>query len=279
MPYILPKISPTYKAGCCLLVHGDTNGGKTHAALTAPKKILVCNKEPKDPRLLYSTVDPNYADYIDVVEFQDFDDEQDTLNKLIECYLKGNRPYETIFNDGLTFSMGNIKSKLEQDRYHAMELEDKEDKQPRPGLVDMAPTIMKDWGTLASLTARNVKLYHQLSKFGVLVVTTAISDEYPKWNKSVRIAPSLLGKEFPRFIHGWYDTIGYLVQPFQINRGEIIQPRVSFVSSGTVGLFGSLTNSYMVRANPRLIAAEQKYGPIILDLSIIVGIIRGEVAV
>jgi hypothetical protein len=221
-------------------------------------------------------VDPNYFEKIDCLEFESFDDEQATLNSLIEQYRIGKRPYETIINDGITFQMNNIKSTLEQDRYHAKELEEKTDKQPRPGLVDLASLEMKDWGTLSSLTARSVGLLHQLSKFGVMVVTTAIAEEFPKWNKTITIGPSLLGKAFPNLIHGWYDTIGYIIRPFGLDSttGQFIKPRVSFISPG--GGSGFLSAGYMVRANPRLIAAEQKYGPLILDLTILSKIIRGE---
>jgi hypothetical protein len=273
MPHFLGKIAGDEKAGICALFYGDTNSGKTHAAITAPKRILHINKEPKDPRLVHSLVRNDYADLVDYVEFSDFDDEQDFLNQLIEKYVAGERPYETIFNDSLTFAMANTKTALERMRFDNKETKAEIEKKAAPTLIDYASVEQKDWGTLASLTARNVKLLHRLSKFGLLVVSTAIATEYPKWNNTIKVAPSLLGQEFPKMIHGFFDTIGYVKQPFYLGPdGTKLAPRVSFVSHSN-----EFSNTYMVRANPRLIEAERKFGPIVLDLTVISKIIRGEI--
>ena len=275
MPQYLGKLDQV-KPGICMLIYGPTNAGKTHASISGIPKILHINKEPKDPRLVHSLIRPDYLELIDYVEFDDFDDEQESLNSLIRIYQSGRRPYETIFHDGLTFAMANTKATLENDRFDAKELAKKEDDKPKPGLLDYASLIQKDWGTLASLTARSTRLLHQLSKFGVVVISTAISAEHPKWNNTVEVAPSLTGQEFPKLIHGWFDTIGYIVKPFHIGpNGEVVEPRISFVSTSGGG-WGNEMGSYMVRANPRLIEAERKYGPIKLDLTLIANIIRGE---
>lgn len=272
MPKILGKLPEDTKPGICLLIHGDTNSGKTHSAITGIPKILFLSKEPKDPRLVHSVIRPDYHEIIDYVEFDGFEDEIEFLNKLILKYGAGDRPYRTIFHDGLTFTMSFYKQAIEDDRFKAKELSKKEEDRPRPGLVDRVPMERKDWGTLAGLTARETRLLHELSKFGLMVVSTAISSEYPKWNNTIRVAPSLTGQEFPKLIHAWFDTIGYVIQPFHmLPDGKVSEPRISFISTDD-----GTGNSYMCRANPLLIRAEQKYGPLPLNLEKIAKIIRGE---
>ncbi len=271
MPRELKKLESDMKAGICELIYSDTGAGKTACALTGIPRILFLNKEPKDPRLVHSQIRPDYADIIDYYEFDGFDDEMQFLNSLIARYRKGERPYETVFHDGITFSMAQYKKDLEDSRYAAgMLMKDPKD-QPR-GLIDRTRIERPDWGTIASFTARETKLLHELSKFGIMTVSTAISQEYPKWNNTVRVAPSLTGQEFSKLIHGWFDTIGYIVQPVRfLADGKVNPPKISFITNDD-----GMSNSYMCRANPNLAKAEFKYGPLPLDLTVIAKIIRGE---
>ncbi len=272
MPRILGKLPDNVRPGICMLEYADTNAGKTHSAITGIPKILHINKEPKDPRLVHSIACPNYSEIIDYIEFDGFYDEIEYLDGLIKQYHNGARPYETIFHDGLTFTMAFYKQALEDDRFKARELATDFKDKPRPGLVDRTRLERPDWGTLASLTARETRLLHELSKFGLLVVSTAIAAEYPKWNNTIRVAPSLTGQEFPKLIHGWFDTIGYIVQPFHmLANGAYAEPKISFVSTDD-----GMSNSYMCRGNPLLLRAEQKYGPLPLNLTTIAKIVRGE---
>lgn len=274
MPRMLGKLPENVKPGICLLEYGDTSSGKTHSAITGIPKILFLNKEPKDPRLVHSVIRSDYSDIIDYMEFDGFYDEIEYLNGLILKYRAGERPYETIFHDGLTFTMSFYKQALEDDRFKARELSKKDEDKPRPGLVDRTRLERPDWGTLASLTARETRLLHELSKFGIMVVSTAISQEYPKWNSTIRVCPSLTGQEFPKLIHGWFDTIGYIVEPFHmLADGVMATPKISFLSTDD-----GMSNSYMCRANPLLVKAEIKYGHLPLDLTTIAKIIRGEYA-
>jgi len=271
MPRELGKLSEDIKPGICMLIYGDTGVGKTGSSITGIRQILHLNKEPKDPRLVHSQINSDYANLVRYYEFDGFDDEADYLNGLIFRYRNGERPYETIFHDGITFSMATYKQQLEDNRY-SVALKMKEDKDRPRGLIDRTRIERPDWGTIASLTARETRLLHELSKFGIMVVSTAISTEYPKWNSTVRVAPSLTGQEFSKLIHGWFDTIGYIVQPFHIlPDGGVEPPKISFVSSDD-----GMSNSYMCRANPFLARAERKYGPLPLNLTKLSKIIRGE---
>ena len=274
MPRELKKLDGNIKPGICMLLYSDTGAGKTGSAMTAMQKILFLNKEPKDPRLVHSQIRSDYSEMTDYYEFDSFEDEAGFLNGLIERYRKGERPYETVFHDGITFSMATYKKDLEDARYAAGMLNKDEKDRPR-ALVDRTRIERPDWGTIASFTARETRLLHELSKFGIMTVSTAISQEYPKWNSTVRVAPSLTGQEFSKLIHGWFDTIGYIVKPFRIlPDGKIDPAKISFITNDD-----GMSNSYMCRANPNLARAELKYGPLPLDLTVLAKIIRGEYAI
>ncbi|MBE3137632.1 MAG: hypothetical protein IMZ43_09635 [Thermoplasmata archaeon] len=277
MPKFLGKLSETDKAGICLLAYGPTSAGKTASFITGIPKILCINKESKDPRLVHSTLKSDYSDIVDYVEFDDFWDEMEYLNNLILKYEKGERPYQTIAHDGLTFSMHSYKRTVEDARFIANNLLKKEaEKVGLQNILDLGKKEWADWNTLAGLMARETVLLNKLSKFGILVVSTAISMEYPRYTKAVSIAPALLGKEFPQLIHGLFDSIGYVCQPFHINeKREIIVPKISFVNTSNESDFGQ-ANTYLCRANGLLMEAEIKYGPLKLDLTLLAKIIRGE---
>ena len=62
-----------------------------------------------------------------------------------------------------------------------------------------------------------------------MVVATAISQESPKWDRTIGVAPALLGRDFPSQIHGLFDFIGYIDHGWSLNDdGTTSPPRVSF---------------------------------------------------
>ena len=267
----LGKLQDGSSPGICMLIYGDTGCGKTASAITAPQKILHLNREPKDPRLVHSQLRNDYADLVTYYEFSSFEDEASFLNDMIKQYQGGNRPFETIFYDGITFSMAGHKRDIEDSRYATGMLNKDVKDQPR-GLVDRTRVERPDWGTIASLTSRETKLLHEISKFGTMVVSTAISAEYPRWNSTLRVAPSLTGQEFGKLMHGYYDSIGYIVKPFRtLPDGTLDPAKISFITNDD-----GMSNSFLCRANPNLARAELKYGPLPLDLTVLAKIIRGE---
>jgi len=255
------------KHGSCILVYGPTGSGKTRSALTLPDPICYINKEPKDPRLVHASVE--HGKKITYYEADGFNDMMEFLHEQVMLASKGQCEFESFFHDGLTFSASVYRNLLEDDRYKANLMEDPNSKKyPRPGMVDRFNMEQKDWGILSSMMARETYLLNKLSKFGKVVVSTAIDAEFPKWNQSIRIAPALMGKEFPKLIHGYFDLIGYIVVPFHVIDGKIITPRVSFISPDD-----GLSNSYMARSNEKLAEAELKMGPPPLDWSKILKVI------
>jgi hypothetical protein len=255
-----------------MLIYGRTGGGKTDAAATGPTPALFINKEPKDPRLVHARV-PEFAEKCTYAEPENFYDEVQFLSELVQQYEAGERPFEMIFHDGLTFSMAIYKQAIEDDRFDAR-VAAKESR----GIIDRARFERPDWGVMASLMARETYLLNRLSKFGILVVSTAIESEFPKWNGNLSVGPSLLGQEFPKLIHGYFDFIAYLVVPYHLqdvpgsNMRQVVTPRVSFISPGE-----DTGSVYMARCNSaNLTQMELKHGPPPLDLKKILRAIRGE---
>lgn len=243
------------KVGGCFLIHGPTSGGKTRSALTMDDPILFINKEPKDPRTVHGV---DHGKDITYVEPEDYEDEMKFLNDLVTQGEKGTLRYKSIFHDGLTFSNAVYKQIVEDDRFSNRALSKND--LPRPGMTDKFRMERPDWGIVAGMMSRETFLLNKLSRFGVVVVSTAISAEYPKWNQSIRIAPSLIGQEFPKLVHGYFDYIGYIIQPFKFVNGEPLIPHISFVPiEDEAGI------SYMARCSSDVIAsveARGKYCPL-----------------
>jgi hypothetical protein len=265
--------------GCCLLEYGATGCGKTDSAKTLPDPVMFINKEPKDPRVVHQAKRENglYAlpngKHIRYVEPEGFDDEMEFLNKCIEEARTGSFPFRSVFHDGLTFTQANYKHDVEDSRAEArsFDAQKSQGKERDRGLIDRFRFEKPDWGAMGSMMARETFLLNKLSKFGIVVVSTAVEMEYPKWNSSIRVAPSLQGQDFPKLIHGYFDFIGYVIQPFRIVAGVIQYPRISFVSNDD-----SMGNGYMARCNSsRLIEAELQGGAPPLDFEKILKVIRG----
>jgi hypothetical protein len=265
----LPKFDAS-TAGGCFLIHGFTASGKTASSITMESPILHINKEPKSPVSIHAQL-PQPSDLdITYVESEGFDDIMSFLNDLVSQAEAGKCRYKSIFHDGLTFSNAQYSQAVDDDRYEARKVSKND--LPRPGMTDRFRKERPDWSTVASMMSRETFLLNQLSKFGLVVVSTAITAEYPKYNQSVRLAPSLIGQEFPKLIHGYFDYIGYIAQPFQYVDGKKPRlPRVSFVSPGseTEGY------SYMARCScVRLAQAEANGDFAPLDWSKIMKVIR-----
>jgi hypothetical protein len=257
-----------------MLVHGKTASGKTAASITMDRPMLHINREPKDPREIHCQLpgwDPNTITY---VEPEDFDDMLKMLNDLATQAEEGKCKFKSIYHDGLTFGNTNYKQSVEDDRNEVRKAS-KNDADKLGMYIRRFDKEQKDYSVIASMMARETYLLNRISKFGIVVVSTAQSMEYPKWNKSVRIAPSLVGQEFPKLIHGYFSYIGYVVQPFRIDIVDGVAvpvvPRVSFVAhEDDVG------ESYLARCScTRLAEAEARgdYPP--LNYAKIMKVIRG----
>ncbi len=267
-----PRITSMDECGVCALVYGPPGSGKTYSALTLPEPILLLNREAKGPQTVHGI---EHGKDIDYREPESWDDSMQYLNDLIAQAKDGKLKYKAVFNDGLTFTNTLYKQALEDGRYDARQAsrDEKKSKVKRPDVLDRCRIELQDYGSLASMMSRETYLLNKLSKFGVVVVSTAISCEYPKWDQSVRMGPSLIGQEYPKILVGFFDYVGFIVKPFQYDeQGKPILPMISFNPKEIdMGL------SYLARcSSTQLAEMEAKYGPAPLNWSKLLKVIRGK---
>ena len=245
-----------YDIGLCSLLYSPPDYGKTYSAGTLPEPIAFINCEQKDPRLVLA----NCKKDITFFEFESFYDEMETIAGWVDQAKAGTFGYKSAFSDGLTFTMSQYKLKLEDDRYEARTIK----KEARPGLTDRFRLDQSDWGTVNSMMARRTGLLNRLSKFGVIVVVTAIAQDNPKWNMELGCGPALQGKEYASLVQGYFDLIGLIVEPWKIVDGVIRPPMVSFASED---------GRFLARVTGDRLAQKSR-GP--LDWTKIINLVRGK---
>jgi len=176
----------------------------------------------------------------------------------------GKLPYKSIGYDSLTFRQGLYKLTIEDDRYGVRHLEGKD----RGILIDRSRLDESDWGPMASIMKRITYLLNRLSKYGITVVATASVMERPKWNRDFEYAPAFQGKEYPMLLNGYFDFIGYIIEPFQTD------PKTGIITAPPVISFHSEKKNYDAKCcNAKLLQAAHVY----LDYEHILAVMKGEV--
>lgn len=209
--------------GFCALEYSPPDYGKTRSAATCIPPVAFINNEHKDPRLVLASTGVE----IDYFEPDNFDDEMELLNSWIVEAKEGKLKYKTVFKDGLTFTQSQFKLGLEENRYDARVLK----KEAREGMIDRFRLEIPDWGVANSMMIRNTSLLNKLSKFGVMIICTAIAHDNPKWNIELACGPALQGKEFTSVLQGFFDLIGLIVEPWHLMEdGTIKPPMIDFHS-------------------------------------------------
>ncbi len=250
--------------GACILEYSDTEAGKTVSALTCEDPILFINTESKDPRVTHQQFKHNKK--ITYVVPEGFDDFMDSMNRWMGQLREKKFPFKTMFLDGLTFTQGGFRRELEDARYDLRLESDRESKFGK-GLIAKMALEQLDWGPLGSMMNRLMFLFNSFSHFGIVSIATAIAvHDTPKWGGGVRTAPGLIGKDFPKFLHGYFDFIGYIIEPFCYDeeRKSVI-PRISFHCESEF--------DYMARSNSNALTEK---GPAPLDFIKIMKVVRGQ---
>lgn len=219
--------------GFCMLIYSDNGVGKTRSLLGLPDPILHYNTEPRDPRRTLSEDDRYGKKKVVFVEnekkgLEGYDETMEFLNNLISQYDKGEKPYNSIFFDGLSFQQSDYKLSMEDSRFQ----DAVSDKKRSEILVDRFRIEQADWGGLGSMMQRLTIMLNKLSKYGVYVVATATLIEFPKYNKQLSAAPNFLGTIFPNSFKGYFDFIG-LVEPNPKDPNFPYPPIVRFMSDGS----------------------------------------------
>ena len=253
------------KLGACILIYGDTDSGKTVSVLTCEEPILFINTESKDPRVTHQQFKHGKKIYYVVPE--GFNDLMENLNRWLEQAKEKKFPNRTIFLDGLTFTQGGFRKELEDSRY-SLRLESDKTTGFGKGLISQMSLEQKDWGPLGSMMNRMMFLFNSFSHYGTTCIATAIAThDTPKWGGGIRTAPGLIGFDFPKFLHGYFDFIGYIIEPFRFNEErKPVLPRISFHHEEN-------EESYMARSNSNIVTEK---GSAPLDFTKIMKIVRGE---
>jgi hypothetical protein len=185
------------------------------------------------------------------------------MNKWMGQVKEGKFPMRTMFLDGLTFTQGGFRRELEDSRFEIRQEGDTG--KLGKGLIAQMMMEKLDWGPLGSMMNRLMFLFNSFSQQGITCIATAIAiHDTPKWGGGIRTAPGLIGFDFPKFLHGYFDFIGYITQPFNYNEERnIVLPRISFHSEDS---------SYMARSNSNALTEK---GPAPLDFIKIMKVVRG----
>ncbi len=266
MESLNPKIDPSSLGGC-ILIYGNTDSGKTMSALTLEDPIAFINTQAKDPRVNHLQVKHNKV--IRYFKPKDsFDDIMEDLNKWLIKFQAGDRLFKSLFFDDLTFGQSNIRHELEDDR-HGVRLLTEEDKTVKRGLTDRFRFEKPDWGSIGSMMSRLTFLLNQFSQYGVVVIATAIArHDSPKYAGYIQTAPSLVGMDYSQLLHGFFDFIGYITEPFKLDEEmNPVLPRISFHSED---------DTFMARCNSLRLLQMNKQKAAPLDFTKIMKVVRGE---
>lgn len=256
------------KLGACILEYADTDAGKTMSALTLEDPVCFINTQAKDPRINHLQVKHGKTIYYyNVKENDSFDDVMIDLNKWLTQFNEGKRPWKSLFFDDLTFGQSNIRHEVEDDRHSARMLEN-EDKTATRGLTDRFRFEKPDWGSIGSMMSRLTFLLNKFSQYGVVVVATAIArHDYPKYGGGVKTAPSLVGMDYSQLLQGYFDFIGYIIEPWKLDEEmNVVLPRISFHSED---------QTFMARCNSIDLLKMNKMKPAPLDFTRIMKVVRG----
>ncbi len=256
-----PNIDPS-KLGACILLYGDSDSGKTTSFLTLEDPSLHINTQAKDARTTFAQF--KHGKKITTVSPEGFDDLMESLNRWVDQAKQGKFPFKSVMLDDLTFSQSSFRFEIEDDRHGARVLDD-EKKTGLRGLTDRFRFEKPDWRSIGSMMSRITYLLNQFSKYGIVVVATAIAThDTPKYGGGVKTAPNLEGFDYTRLLHGYFDFIGYIIQPFRFDdEMNPVLPKVSFHSQD---------ETYMARCNCIKLA---QMGPAPLDFAKIMKVVRG----
>lgn len=247
----------TKNLGACFLIYGETNVGKTTSFDTLPEPILVIVTEPRDPRLVLSHTTKDFT----FREYDTFDEYLEALDTLNREYEGGKCKFASICFDSLSFFQSKLKADVEDARF------DKDstpvlvsDKRKKNTLVDRFRMERPDWGALGSMMKRLTWLLNRLSKYGVIVVATAVTVEYPTWDRELVAAPAFQGIDYGSVFNSYFDFIGYVRK----GHPKPYPPVVSFVSKSD--------EPFICKSSSR--ALNDKGGTGILNFEKILAVIR-----
>jgi len=254
--------------GYCIMIYGPFGCGKTHSLGTLYGPIAVVVTEPRDPRPILSwTKEP-----ITFFEVGNFDDVKELFFNWEMEAREGKFQFKSIALDSASFIQSEFKSTLQDDRYKYRIDTDK----AREGLIDRFRLDEADWGPVAEIMKRITAAANRLSKYGVTVVFTAYSTESPSWNRALEAAPFFQGREYPKVLNGYFDFIGFIVDPWKIQKNGSIRPPVISFKSEDESYVAKCCSIPLAKRSVEFPDARKYSGASLLDFKKILEIIKSK---
>jgi hypothetical protein len=201
-------------------IYGETGTGKTASIVTLanyvkPKETIIYPTEPKSPIEPLKEAYPNIVNDLPIFfrgvdgEFKTAEDVIVDINNLHE-EIKGGRQVGAVTLDSMSFESVLIKLSLEDSRF-SKENAKVDGKWKYDPWLEKTMVDRPEWGALGSWLTRLTNIFVELTKRGVIVVSTSTSERYPKWGNGLDVGPDFQGKQYPQTIHGFFSHIGYVV--------------------------------------------------------------------
>ena len=235
------------RPGITMLIYGGFGQGKTYSSTTLPGKTAYIATEPRDHRLVIGKFIEEHPEQVDSFLPAGFDDLMENFNTWLQQAEKGELPYQNVFFDSASFFMTQLKMQYEDDRL----MDRVRDKRTLGELItDRYKLVDADVGGLASAMTRLVAAMNRMAIYNVNIIWTATVVENPKYNMALSAAPSFLYRAFPQVVGGFFDFIGFIIEPWRIkDDGSIKPPVISFISSDD-SFTAKCCSTALARKNP-----------------------------
>jgi len=209
-------------AGDMILLYAESGDGKSVTSIqTAPDPIVYIMGEGRDvTKTLAAANRPDVK--IKFGFYTTWDDLMATVTD--PSIFKGAK---TIIFDSLTHIMSIcLSDEILDESYDAMD-KNKIEKE----LTMRVKMSQEGYGTLGGQMLRLTAALTKLSQIGHVVICLARVEQNPKFDRALTAAPALKGKEYAKYMAGFFDFIGYMT-PRMVDGQIIYPPCVSFQSSG-----------------------------------------------
>jgi hypothetical protein len=184
-------------------------------SLTEPIKVVMKEYGRKETDFLISP----YTNIMEAIEF---------LNKLCKGEMK--TEYDSLLYDGITYTMGmQLTKEVGEEAYESRAKKADVD---RP-ISSQAKITVENRGTINEYIKRIMNLLGDIAASGKTVVVTCLDSENPKWDRDLKGAPAIFGREIPRLWPGFFDLIGYVHPRVDKDGKNIHPPLVSFEADGS----------------------------------------------
>lgn len=220
--------------GVVALIYSETGVGKTVSSIQSlPTPMLIISCEPRDIRrairasgrdLTMGSVEDfpkKVNDYV-IATYTTWDDLMSTIGQANLF-----TPFRSVIVDGLSQLMMNLSFEIETQAFEARETAKEKKK-----LVAETKLSEEGYGALANQMSRFSSRIGMVSQMGKYIVINALAEQRNNFSNEVQVYPSLMGKQFGKFLPGNLDMIGYAEVKTDSNGNLTYPPIVKFDPDG-----------------------------------------------